>query len=155
MLRGATWSAAAIVGTAVFKIVVSSDSMKNATATSHGSSRLLEAASGGGSGEIPMGPGGLAFGGLGCMASMIANQSSFREKFTGRTESMRRKRLARRSFVTHGETVDNGRCDGSGLLQVVFQNVVVGIHVGVRSASVVAFHIVPNPLETRQADFIE
>src|SRR5580704_720316 len=42
MLSGATCSAAAIVGTAVFRIVVSSDSMKNATAISHGSSRLLE-----------------------------------------------------------------------------------------------------------------
>jgi hypothetical protein len=43
MLRGATWSAAAIVGTAVFRIVVSSDSIKNATAISHGNSRVLEA----------------------------------------------------------------------------------------------------------------
>ena len=41
MLSGATFKAAAIVGTAVFKMVVSSDSMKNATATSHGSNRLL------------------------------------------------------------------------------------------------------------------
>ena len=46
MLSGATWSAVAIVGTAVLRIVVSSDSIKNATAISHGSSRLLEAASG-------------------------------------------------------------------------------------------------------------
>jgi hypothetical protein len=30
-----------MAGTAVFRIVVSSDSMKNATATSHGSNRLL------------------------------------------------------------------------------------------------------------------
>jgi hypothetical protein len=36
-----------MAGTAVFRIVVSSDSMKNATATSHGSRRLLEAAGGG------------------------------------------------------------------------------------------------------------
>src|SRR5579872_6283664 len=36
MLKAATLSAAAMVGTAVFRIVVSSDSMKNATATSHG-----------------------------------------------------------------------------------------------------------------------
>src|ERR1700683_4131186 len=43
MLRGATFKAAEIVGTAVFRIVVSSDSMKKATATSHGSSRLLAA----------------------------------------------------------------------------------------------------------------
>jgi hypothetical protein len=43
MLSGATLSAAEIVGTAVFRIVVSSDSIKNATATSHGKSRLLAA----------------------------------------------------------------------------------------------------------------
>lgn len=44
MLSGATWSADAIVGTAVLRIVVSSDSIKNATAISHGTKRLLEAA---------------------------------------------------------------------------------------------------------------
>jgi hypothetical protein len=43
MLSGATLSASEIAGTAVFKIVVSSDSIKNATATSHGKSRLPEA----------------------------------------------------------------------------------------------------------------
>ena len=42
MLSGATRSASAMVGTAVFRIVVSSDSMKNATATSHGNSRFAE-----------------------------------------------------------------------------------------------------------------
>jgi hypothetical protein len=42
MLRGVTASACDIAGTAVFKIVVSSDSMKNATATSHGSTRFME-----------------------------------------------------------------------------------------------------------------
>lgn len=31
-----------MAGTAVFRIVVSSDSIKNATATNHGKSRLLE-----------------------------------------------------------------------------------------------------------------
>lgn len=41
MLNGATLNAAAIVGTAVFNMVVSNDSMKNATATSHGSKALL------------------------------------------------------------------------------------------------------------------
>src|SRR5271170_2720198 len=41
MLSGATLRASEIAGTAVFRIVVSSDSMKNATATSHGKSRLL------------------------------------------------------------------------------------------------------------------
>src|ERR1700685_3369650 len=44
MLSGATWSAAEMAGTAVFRIVVSSDSMKNATATNHGRRRLLAAA---------------------------------------------------------------------------------------------------------------
>src|SRR5579863_10761966 len=43
MLNGATLSASAMVGTAVFRIVVSSDSIKNATATSQGSNRLPEA----------------------------------------------------------------------------------------------------------------
>ena len=43
MLSGATWSASEIAGTAVFRIVVSSDSIKNATATSHGKNRLLDA----------------------------------------------------------------------------------------------------------------
>src|SRR5580698_5628398 len=41
MLRGPTWRAAEIAGTAVFRMVVSKDSMKKATATSHGRSRLL------------------------------------------------------------------------------------------------------------------
>src|ERR1039458_1731531 len=40
MLSGGTFKASAMAGTAVFRIVVSSDSMKNPTATSHGSSRL-------------------------------------------------------------------------------------------------------------------
>src|SRR5277367_5468351 len=40
MLRGATPRAEEMVGTAVLRIVVSSDSMKKATATSHGRSRL-------------------------------------------------------------------------------------------------------------------
>jgi hypothetical protein len=43
MLSGATLRAAAIAGTAVLRIVVSNDSIKNATATSHGKSRLLAA----------------------------------------------------------------------------------------------------------------
>ena len=46
MLSGATPSASETTGTAVFMIVVSSDSMKNATATSHGRSRLLDAEGG-------------------------------------------------------------------------------------------------------------
>lgn len=40
MLSGATCKAADTAGTAVFRIVVSSDSMKKATATSHGKTRL-------------------------------------------------------------------------------------------------------------------
>ena len=43
MLSGVTANALAITGTAVFKMVVSSDSMKKATATSHGSMRLTAA----------------------------------------------------------------------------------------------------------------
>src|SRR5882724_8759829 len=42
MLSGATPSAFAMVGTAVFRIVVSSDSMKKATATSHGNTRFTD-----------------------------------------------------------------------------------------------------------------
>jgi hypothetical protein len=44
MARGATWRAAAMVGTPVFKIVVSSDSMKKATAMSQGRRRRLASA---------------------------------------------------------------------------------------------------------------
>ncbi len=40
MLSGETASALEITGTAVLRMVVSSDSMKKATATSHGNSRL-------------------------------------------------------------------------------------------------------------------
>ena len=40
MLNGATPSALAMAGTAVFRIVVSSDCMKKATATSHGKKRF-------------------------------------------------------------------------------------------------------------------
>ena len=43
MLSGTTPSALAIAGTAVFRMVVSSDSMKSATATSQGKSRLAAA----------------------------------------------------------------------------------------------------------------
>src|SRR3974390_3199594 len=46
MLSGATPRACETTGTAVFRIVVSSDSMKNATATSHGRSCLVEAEGG-------------------------------------------------------------------------------------------------------------
>jgi hypothetical protein len=53
MLSGVTLRAAEIVGTAVFRIVVSSDSMKNATATSHGNSRLLACADPGGRDGVP------------------------------------------------------------------------------------------------------
>jgi hypothetical protein len=53
MLRGTTPRAEEMAGTAVFRIVVSSDSIKRATATSHGSSRLEAAvgSTGDGSGE--------------------------------------------------------------------------------------------------------
>jgi hypothetical protein len=42
MLSGDTFRICEITGTAVFKIVVSNDSIKNATATSHGKSCLLD-----------------------------------------------------------------------------------------------------------------
>jgi hypothetical protein len=41
MLSGATLRASAMAGAAVFRIVVSNDSIKNATATSHGNNSLL------------------------------------------------------------------------------------------------------------------
>ena len=45
MLKTGTSSACAMAGTAVFRIVVSNDSMKNPTATSHGNNRLAVAVS--------------------------------------------------------------------------------------------------------------
>src|ERR1039457_5293110 len=42
MLSGTTLRASAMAGTAGFRIVVSHDSIKSATATSHGSNRLPE-----------------------------------------------------------------------------------------------------------------
>ena len=69
MLRGATWRAAAIVGTAVLRIVVSNDSIKNATAISHGNRCLLESASEA-SGEVALvGLEGLTFVGLAASGS--------------------------------------------------------------------------------------
>src|ERR1700733_7577181 len=53
MLSGVPLRAAEMVGTAVFRIVVSSDSMKNATATSHGNSRLLAWVDPGGGDGVP------------------------------------------------------------------------------------------------------
>ncbi len=47
MLSGGTFSACAIVGTAVLRIVVSSDSMKKPIATSQGRSRLAVSVGGG------------------------------------------------------------------------------------------------------------
>src|SRR5208282_1777511 len=81
MLSGATWRASAIVGTAVLRIVVSSDSIKNATAISHGTRRLLEAASEGCEEGTPFGLGELKFVGPGCIGlPNCATESSFREK---------------------------------------------------------------------------
>src|ERR1700678_2459554 len=68
---------------------------------------------------------------------------------------MWRKRFARDLFIAHREIVDNRRCDRSGLLQVAFQHVIVGVHVGVRGASAASFHVVAYPLEAWQSDFIE
>src|SRR5205085_7417224 len=52
MLSGVAPMALATIGTAVFRIVVSSDSMKNATATSHGSTRRM---AGNGAGAVRAG----------------------------------------------------------------------------------------------------
>ena len=52
MLKGTTCSAFAMVGTAVFRIVVSNDSMKNATAINQGNSRLLAARVDGGADNV-------------------------------------------------------------------------------------------------------
>ena len=40
VLRGTTWKAAEMAGNAVFRMVVSKDSIKNATAISHGNRAL-------------------------------------------------------------------------------------------------------------------
>src|SRR5271166_5667503 len=76
MLSGATCRAAAIVGTPVFRIVVSSDSMKNATAISHGSNRLLATAKPGGDAGAPIGSGELGFVGLGSVGLRRGERSS-------------------------------------------------------------------------------
>ena len=52
MLSGATLSALAMVGTAVFRMVVSSDSMKNATATSQGTRALDDPPAGAAEGSL-------------------------------------------------------------------------------------------------------
>lgn len=54
MLSGDTFSAAETAGTAVLRIVVSNDSIKNATATSQGSRCLVEADGADGFGVVPM-----------------------------------------------------------------------------------------------------
>ena len=52
MLSGTTPSASAIVGTAVFRIVVSSASIRNATATIQGRRRRAEGSGGGGTRRV-------------------------------------------------------------------------------------------------------
>jgi len=71
MLSGATWSAAAIVGTPVFRIVVSRDSMKNATAISQGNSRLLESANDACAERTSVELRGLTFVGLGGIIGLL------------------------------------------------------------------------------------
>jgi hypothetical protein len=71
MLSGATWSAAAIVGTPVFKIVVSRDSMKNATAINQGNSRLLESANDACAERTSVELRGLTFVGLGGVIGLL------------------------------------------------------------------------------------
>src|SRR6516225_11295003 len=68
---------------------------------------------------------------------------------------MGKQRLARNPFVVLSELVNECRCNSGGLLQVIFEDVVVGVHVRVSSPGVVALHVVSNPLEGRQAYFIK
>src|SRR5580700_933596 len=70
MLSGATCKAAEMAGTAVFRIVVSSDTIKNATATSHGSRRLLETAGGG----VSEGALGVLSGGISSCSSISSSR---------------------------------------------------------------------------------
>lgn len=66
-----------------------------------------------------------------------------------------RKWLAREFFISHGEIVDEESCDGYGLLQVLLDYMVVGVHVGVRCTRVMALHVIADPLEARQADLVK
>ena len=59
MLSGATASACAMAGTAVFRIEVSSDSMKKATATSHGNNRFTESRGAAGGPDTALGLAGI------------------------------------------------------------------------------------------------
>src|SRR5208283_4296366 len=63
--------------------------------------------------------------------------------------------FARDPFIAHGEMINERRRNSCGLLQVVFEDVVVGVHVRVRSPRIVALHIVSYPLECGQAHFIK
>ena len=68
---------------------------------------------------------------------------------------MRRQRLARDPLIAHGEMVNERRRNSGGLFQIVFEDVVVAVHVRVRSSRIVALHIVSYPLEGGQAHFIK
>jgi hypothetical protein len=83
MLSGATFSASEMAGTAVLRIVVSSDSMKKATATSHGKRRLLEAVGAAGTeGDLPE---LVDLGGLGGMESSHHSTSEPQDLLEGTT----------------------------------------------------------------------
>lgn len=68
---------------------------------------------------------------------------------------MRRHRLARNLVVAHRKFVNDVCGHRGGRFQVFLQNVVVGVHVGVRRVRVVALHIVANPLKSRQINFVK
>lgn len=55
------------------------------------------------------------------------------------------RKLAKEFFISHSEIVDKGRCDGCGLLQVPFDYMIVGVHIGVRCTRVVSLHVVADP----------
>src|ERR1700722_2712125 len=77
MFSGATCRAAAMAGTPVLRMVVSSDSMKNATAMSQGRRRLLESDRVGGKTESALGAGGIGAGGAGLVELGCISLRSF------------------------------------------------------------------------------
>ncbi len=68
---------------------------------------------------------------------------------------MRWQRFPMQLLVSHCKVVYKGCRDGGGLLQILFQNVVIRIHISMRGARVVPFHVVPDKLEAWQSDLIK
>src|SRR4029077_1105942 len=72
-----------------------------------------------------------------------------------RDQSLRMQRLARDPFIAHSEVINERRRNRGGLLQVVFEDVVVAVYIRVRRPRVVTLHIVSYPLEGGQVHFIK